>query len=63
MWLIQSKLRRKKAVRDEGKKLSRDQRVKGLVCFVKLRCSDITLRVKWTHPKGLSCSVCEQVHA
>lgn len=57
MWLIQSKLGRKKAMRDEVKKLSRDQTVKGLMCFAKLRGSDITLRAKWTHPKGLRCSL------
>lgn len=62
LWLIQPKEEKKKAVRDEGKKLSRDHTGKGFLCFTKLRSLGITLKIKRTHPKGLSCSVCEDAH-
>lgn len=45
-WLIQPKLGRKKAVRDDARKLSRDQTVKGLAGFTRLRSWGITLKIR-----------------
>lgn len=63
LWLIQPRQVRNKAVRDEGKRLGRDQTAKDLLSLTALRSSGITLKVKWTHPEGLRAAECVSAHA